>query len=233
MSASGTWATTPIRGPGYDPGSASRATASSYDPEFNENGSVRPAQGLHHRPAERARGRVRREAARQAVRAVPRAQGGASRRLPGRRRHARPDAARRLQAAPSATRTSTRASVFPPRPNVLPLEQVVAQKPAWAEAFELAKTPRSQAVLKAIHVRRAGGDPPARGDDGLGRRGRGHALRRRWSRPASSTTRSSCSSATTAISSASTGSGPSAASPTRKASARRSSCAIRAGSRRA
>ena len=27
----------------------------------------------------------------------------------------------------------------------------MAQKPAWAEAFELKKTPRSQAVLKAIH----------------------------------------------------------------------------------
>lgn len=42
-------------------------------------------------------------------------------------------------------------AVFPPRPNVLPYDKVVTQKPAWAEAFELKKTPRSQAVLKAIH----------------------------------------------------------------------------------
>jgi arylsulfatase A-like enzyme len=40
---------------------------------------------------------------------------------------------------------------FPPRPNVLPPDQVVKQKPAWAEAFELKKTERSQAVLKATH----------------------------------------------------------------------------------
>jgi arylsulfatase A-like enzyme len=42
-------------------------------------------------------------------------------------------------------------SVFPPRPNVLPPETVVKQKPAWAEAFELKKTEKAQKTLKAIH----------------------------------------------------------------------------------
>ena len=71
-------------------------------PRVQRERKIRPAQGLHHRPAERARGRVHREEARQAIRAVPRAQGGPSRRLPGRRRHARPDAARRLQGGRAA-----------------------------------------------------------------------------------------------------------------------------------
>ena len=44
-----------------------------------------------------------------------------------------------------------RNQVFPPRPNVLPPETVVKQKPAWAEAFELKKTERAQKTLKAIH----------------------------------------------------------------------------------
>jgi arylsulfatase A-like enzyme len=42
-------------------------------------------------------------------------------------------------------------AVFPPRPNVLPPETVVKQKPAWAEAFELKKTEKAQKTLKAIH----------------------------------------------------------------------------------
>ena len=46
------------------------------------------AARLHHRPAQRPRARFRRTQAPQAVRAVSRAQGGAPRCLPGRRRHA-------------------------------------------------------------------------------------------------------------------------------------------------
>jgi N-acetylglucosamine-6-sulfatase len=42
--------------------------------------------------------------------------------------------------------------VFPPRPNVLPPEEVVRAKPAWAEAFRLKATERAQAVLAAIHA---------------------------------------------------------------------------------
>ncbi len=42
--------------------------------------------------------------------------------------------------------------VFPKRPNMLAPAEVVRQKPAWAEAFELKKAERSQALLKAIHA---------------------------------------------------------------------------------
>ena len=45
-----------------------------------------------------------------------------------------------------------RGCVFPPRPNVLPPEDVVRAKPAWAEAFRLKATERAQAVLAAIHA---------------------------------------------------------------------------------
>jgi N-acetylglucosamine-6-sulfatase len=45
-----------------------------------------------------------------------------------------------------------RGCVFPPRPNVLPPEEVVRAKPAWAEAFRLKATDRAQAVLAAIHA---------------------------------------------------------------------------------
>jgi N-acetylglucosamine-6-sulfatase len=45
-----------------------------------------------------------------------------------------------------------RGAVFPKRPNMLPPEQVVKQKPVWAEAFRLKATERSQAVLRAIQA---------------------------------------------------------------------------------
>jgi N-acetylglucosamine-6-sulfatase len=45
-----------------------------------------------------------------------------------------------------------RGAVFPRRPNMLPPEQVVKQKPVWAEAFRLKATERSQAVLRAIQA---------------------------------------------------------------------------------
>ena len=45
-----------------------------------------------------------------------------------------------------------RGCVFPPRPNVLPPDEVVRAKPAWAEAFRLKATERAQAVLAAIHA---------------------------------------------------------------------------------
>ena len=41
--------------------------------------------------------------------------------------------------------------VFPKKPNMLPPEEVVKQKPAWAEAIELRKTPESRELLDAIH----------------------------------------------------------------------------------
>ena len=45
-----------------------------------------------------------------------------------------------------------RGCVFPKKPNMLPPEELVKQKPAWAEAFELKKSERSQALLRAIHA---------------------------------------------------------------------------------
>ena len=41
---------------------------------------------------------------------------------------------------------------FPPRPNVLPPEQVVQQKPAWREAFRLKADARSQTLLHSVHA---------------------------------------------------------------------------------
>ncbi len=45
-----------------------------------------------------------------------------------------------------------RGCVYPPRPNVLPLEQVIAQKPAWKEVFELRSRPGMRDFLDPIHV---------------------------------------------------------------------------------
>jgi N-acetylglucosamine-6-sulfatase len=44
-----------------------------------------------------------------------------------------------------------RGCVFPKKPNMLPPEEVLKHKPAWAEAVELRKTPDSRALLDAIH----------------------------------------------------------------------------------
>lgn len=41
--------------------------------------------------------------------------------------------------------------IFPKKPNMLPPEVVVKQKPAWAEAMELRKRPESRELLDAIH----------------------------------------------------------------------------------
>ena len=43
-------------------------------------------------------------------------------------------------------------ATFPKRPNVLPPEEVVKQKPVWAEAFKLKATERAQATLRAIQA---------------------------------------------------------------------------------
>jgi len=42
-------------------------------------------------------------------------------------------------------------SVFPKKPNMLTPEEVIKQKPAWADAFEIKRTERSQRLLKPIH----------------------------------------------------------------------------------
>jgi len=41
--------------------------------------------------------------------------------------------------------------VFPKKPNMLSAKEIVKQKPAWAEAIELRKTPESRELLDAIH----------------------------------------------------------------------------------
>ena len=41
--------------------------------------------------------------------------------------------------------------VFPKKPNMLTPEEVVRQKPAWTDAFEIKRTERSQRLLKPIH----------------------------------------------------------------------------------
>jgi arylsulfatase A-like enzyme len=53
---------------------------------------------------------------------------------------------------PERHRDLYRGETYPPRPNVLPLEEVLEQKPAWREVFELRKHPSSRAFLDAIHV---------------------------------------------------------------------------------
>jgi arylsulfatase A-like enzyme len=40
---------------------------------------------------------------------------------------------------------------YPPRPNVLPVEKVLRQKPAWTEVFELRKRPESRPFLEGLH----------------------------------------------------------------------------------
>lgn len=45
-----------------------------------------------------------------------------------------------------------RGEVFPKRPNMLPPEEVVRQKPVWEEAFRLKATERSQVALRAIQA---------------------------------------------------------------------------------
>ncbi len=53
---------------------------------------------------------------------------------------------------PERHRDLYRGAIYPPRPNVLPLEQVLEQKPAWREVFELREDPSSRAFLEALHV---------------------------------------------------------------------------------
>jgi len=45
-----------------------------------------------------------------------------------------------------------RGAVYPPRPNVRPIGEVLAQKPAWKEVFELRSAPGSQAFLAGLHT---------------------------------------------------------------------------------
>jgi arylsulfatase A-like enzyme len=53
---------------------------------------------------------------------------------------------------PERHRDLYRGAVYPPRPSVLPLAQVLEQKPAWKEMFELREKPGMRAFLDALHV---------------------------------------------------------------------------------
>jgi arylsulfatase A-like enzyme len=53
---------------------------------------------------------------------------------------------------PERHRDLYKGETYPPRPNVLPLEKVLEQKPAWRELFELRKHPTNRPFLDAIHV---------------------------------------------------------------------------------
>jgi N-acetylglucosamine-6-sulfatase len=41
-------------------------------------------------------------------------------------------------------------TIFPPRPNVIPMAEVVKDKPVWREAFEIKSTETSQALLESV-----------------------------------------------------------------------------------
>jgi N-acetylglucosamine-6-sulfatase len=53
---------------------------------------------------------------------------------------------------PARHRELYRGCTYPPRPNVLPPEEVVKQKPAWRDLFELRAAPGSAAFLEALHT---------------------------------------------------------------------------------
>jgi len=53
---------------------------------------------------------------------------------------------------PERHRDLYRGCVYPPRPNVLPIDRVLKQKPAWKDVFELRSRPGMRAFLDAIHV---------------------------------------------------------------------------------
>ena len=112
---------------------------------------------------------------------VLRAQGGAPRRGAGGRRHVFSDGRLRAGRAPQDL---YKGCVFPQQARTcLPPEEVVKQKPAWAEAFELREATGVARAARRHPLRRAGGDPPARGDDGRGGRRRRRCSSRRSRRP--------------------------------------------------
>jgi arylsulfatase A-like enzyme len=53
---------------------------------------------------------------------------------------------------PARHRELYKGEVYPMRPSVLPLEEVLRQKPAWKEVFELRNDPSSRPFLEALHV---------------------------------------------------------------------------------
>ena len=72
--------------------------------------------------------------------------------------------------SPTVTRTSTRAASSRRSRTCCPYEDVIMDKPAWREAFELQDIEGVACDSRRDPCRQTGGDPAARGDDGGRRR---------------------------------------------------------------
>ncbi len=171
--------------PGYDHWVAFRGQGKIVDPVLWEDGEERTGRGLRHRSSLAARRRLRET---QSAKSLSRCSSRTRRciRTCSRSRTA-PSTSRRWRATCCRARHRDlyKGEIYPPRPSVRPLEEVLEQKPAWREVFERRSDPASRAVPRGAARRLAGGDPRARGDDGLGGRGRGRdPARARGNRPA-------------------------------------------------
>ena len=128
-SASGTWGTTPRPRPGNDYWVSFKGQGKLIDPELQENGQRHVVHGyVTDLLNERALGFVERPRQRPfalylAHKAVHPG------RVPAAGRHHRPRHPGRLRAGAGRHRDLYRGQVFPPRPNVLPLETVVRPSP--------------------------------------------------------------------------------------------------------
>ena len=146
--------------PGLRPlGELRRPRPASSNPTLNHDGTYVAAHGLHHRHHERARGRLPRAQAREALLAVLRAQGGASGRRAGGGRHVRRLGATAATSPPSATAISTatrssrrrRTCCRPPRSS--------GRSPHGPSASRCEESDRARAILDGAPRGRAGGDP--------------------------------------------------------------------------
>ena len=153
--------------PGYDTWVSYDGHGRLNDPRLNHDGKYVAAPRLHHRHHERARGRLSGAQAEEAVLALLRAQGRASRRGAGRRRHAAHLRARRLLSSPTRHQDLYRDAIFPKKPNMLAPAEVVKQQAGVGRSLRAEVGRRAQAILAALHSGRAGGNPAARADDGV------------------------------------------------------------------
>ncbi len=153
-----------------------RRPRQAHGPDAQPRRAPRPAQGLHHRHHEPARGRVPRAQAGQAVLAVLRAQGRPPGRGAGGRRHAAHLGAGRLRRRRPAQAPLPRRRV----PADAEHDDARRGRPAQARLGRMLRDEdqrdRTQDPRRA-QVGVAGGDPRARADDGGGRRGDGRDLR--------------------------------------------------------
>jgi N-acetylglucosamine-6-sulfatase len=136
--------------PGYDTWSSFRGQGTIVDPVFFEHGKETPLRGyvtdlLNERAVEFvARARKRPFALFLAHKAVhPDVQ---------QKQDGTIDlASMRGYVLPQRHEDLYRGCVYPPRPNVRPVEQVLKDKPAWKEVFELRARPESRPFLEGLH----------------------------------------------------------------------------------